>query len=160
MAALPVSGLRERGGFAADKGKRVDGTSASARATKKNAPYMYTASGSKDRQGARLKGRARLPETKPHTGKQTSTAQAKLASPPRRGNRRWTTLPQGQSNSQIKTSQCPPLSGPTRRMRPADLRFARCFWIVLRVTINALAIPSCVRRGLALSNDNNLSTVF
>ena len=39
-------------------------------------PYMYTASGSKDGQGARLKGRARLPETKPHTGRQTSTEAA------------------------------------------------------------------------------------
>ena len=38
MAALPVSGLRERGGFVGDKVKRADGTSASADATKKNAP--------------------------------------------------------------------------------------------------------------------------
>ena len=38
MAALPVSGLRERGDFAADKVKRADGTSASAEATNKNAP--------------------------------------------------------------------------------------------------------------------------
>ena len=35
---------------------------------------MYTASGSEDGQGARLKGRARLPETKPHTGRQTNTS--------------------------------------------------------------------------------------
>ena len=39
---------------------------------------MYTASGSKDGQGARLKGRARLPETKPHTGRQTSTRKQQL----------------------------------------------------------------------------------
>ena len=38
MATLPVSELRKRGDFAADKVKRADGTLASADATKKNAP--------------------------------------------------------------------------------------------------------------------------
>ena len=44
MATLPVSELRKRGDFAADKVKRADGTSASAEATKKNAPQRKVGS--------------------------------------------------------------------------------------------------------------------
>jgi len=43
--------------------------------------YMYTPSGRVDGEAARSERRARLPETKPHIDRQTSTAQAKLASP-------------------------------------------------------------------------------
>ena len=43
--------------------------------------YMYMSSGRKDGEAARSERRARLPETKPHIDRQTSTAQAKLASP-------------------------------------------------------------------------------
>ncbi len=45
------------------------------------------------------------------------------------------------------TSQCPPLSGPVRRRRPVDLRFVRCFWIVLRVIPKAATMPASVRCG-------------
>ena len=58
------------------------------------------------------------------------------------------------------TSQCPPLSGPTRRRRPDFFKFEICFWTVLRVIIRAATIPSCVRCGFALSSDTSRSAVF
>ena len=58
------------------------------------------------------------------------------------------------------TSQCPPLSGPMRRMRSSFLSLAKCFWTALGQIPKAAESPSRDRWGFASRSSISLFLVF